>query len=204
LSKAHRIRWQNPNQRGPKLYSWHAPEVECIGKGKAHKPYEFGVKVSITTTNRRCKGGQFVLNAKAIAGNPYDGHTLAQAIEETEGLTGRRVERVYVDKDYRGHRTPQPRRGLHLGPEARRPRRHQARAQATVGRRARDRTHEERRPPRTKLPQGTTQRSRQCRALGSGPQPSPHPLRWLRQLWRLIVAFLFTASINNAALKPAC
>ena len=50
LSKAHRIRWQNQYQRGPKLYSWHAPEVECIGKGKAHKPYEFGVKVSITTT----------------------------------------------------------------------------------------------------------------------------------------------------------
>lgn len=57
LSKALRIRWQNQHQRGPKLYSWHAPEVECIGKGKAHKPYEFGVKVSITT-NRRRKGGQ--------------------------------------------------------------------------------------------------------------------------------------------------
>jgi IS5 family transposase len=57
------------------------PEVECIGKGKAHKPYEFGVKVSITTTNRRCKGGQFVLHAKALPGNPYDGHTLAPVIE---------------------------------------------------------------------------------------------------------------------------
>jgi IS5 family transposase len=96
--------------RRPKLYSWHAPEVECIGKGKAHKPYEFGVKVTITTTNRRCKGGQFVLHARALAGNPYDGHTLAQAVEETESLTGRKVERVFVDKGYRGHSTPDPRR----------------------------------------------------------------------------------------------
>jgi IS5 family transposase len=110
LNKALRIRWQNQHQRGPKLYSWHAPEVECIGKGKAHKPYEFGVKVTITTTNRRCKGGQFVLHARALAGNPYDGHTLAQAVEETESLTGRKVERVFVDKGYRGHSTPDPRR----------------------------------------------------------------------------------------------
>ena len=110
LSKAIRIRWQNQHQRGPKLYSWHAPEVECIGKGKAHKPYEFGVKVSITTTNRRCKGGMFVLHAKALPGNPYDGHTLAEVIEETEKLTGREIERAYVDKGYRGHNAPHPRR----------------------------------------------------------------------------------------------
>lgn len=110
LRKAHRIRWQRQNARGPKLYSWHAPETECIGKGKAHKPYEFGCKVSVTTTNRRCKGGQFVLHAKALPGNPYDGHTLREVIEETQALTGREVERAYVDKGYRGHDVPQPRR----------------------------------------------------------------------------------------------
>jgi IS5 family transposase len=108
LDKAHKIRWQNHNQRGPKLYSWHAPETECIGKGKAHKPYEFGVKVSITTTNRRCKGGQFVLHAKALPGNPYDGHTLGEVIEKTQELTGREIERAYVDKGYRGHNAPKP------------------------------------------------------------------------------------------------
>ena len=110
LRKAHQIRWQRQQERGPKLYSWHAPETECIGKGKAHKPYEFGCKVSITTTNRRSKGGQFVLHAKALPGNPYDGHTLAEVIEETETLTGRAIERAYVDKGYRGHDVPQPRR----------------------------------------------------------------------------------------------
>jgi IS5 family transposase len=64
LSRASQIRSQQQRQRGWKLYSFHAPEVECIGKGKASAPYEFGVKVSIVTTNARAPGGQFVLNAK--------------------------------------------------------------------------------------------------------------------------------------------
>jgi IS5 family transposase len=109
------IRRQRQQQRGWKLYSWHAPETECIGKGKAHAPYEFGVKVSIATTNRRCAGGQFVLHARALPGNPYDGHTLAAVIEETEALTGREVERVYVDKGYRGHDAPKPLRVFRSG-----------------------------------------------------------------------------------------
>ncbi len=95
LSKASQIRGQQQRQRGWKLYSWHAPETECIGKGKARTPYEFGVKVSLTTTNKRCKGGQFILHAKALPGNPYDGHTLREVIEETAALTGREIERVY-------------------------------------------------------------------------------------------------------------
>jgi IS5 family transposase len=78
--------------------------VECIGKGKASAPYEFGVKVAIVTTNARAPGGKFVLHAKALPGNPYDGHTLAGVIEATEH------ERGYVDKGFRGHDTPNPRR----------------------------------------------------------------------------------------------
>jgi len=77
-------------------------------KGKANAPYEFGVKVSIVTTNRRAPGGQFVLNAKALPGNPYDGHTLKTAIEDTERLTGCSIERAYVDKGYRGHDAADP------------------------------------------------------------------------------------------------
>lgn len=98
LTRAEQIRRQRQQQRGWMLYSWHAPEVECIGKGKAHRPYEFGVKVSIATTNRRCKGGQFVLHAKALPGDPYDGHTLGRVIEETQALTGREIERVSLPK----------------------------------------------------------------------------------------------------------
>jgi IS5 family transposase len=108
LGRASQIRSQRQRQRGWKLYSFHAPEVECIGKGKANAPYEFGVKVSIVTTNKRSKGGQFVLHAKALHGNPYDGHTLKDVIEETEALTGRKIERTYADKGYRGHEAPNP------------------------------------------------------------------------------------------------
>ena len=78
-------------------------------------PYEFGVKVSLTTTNKRCKGGQFILHAKALPGNPYDGHTLRDVIEETEALTGREIERIYVDKGYVGHDAPKPGRVFRSG-----------------------------------------------------------------------------------------
>ena len=110
LSRADQIRSQQQRQRGWKLYSFHAPEVECIGKGKASAPYEFGVKASIVTSNSRAPGGQFVLHARALPGNPYDGHTLRGIIQGTERLTGRAIERAYVDKGYRGHDVENPRR----------------------------------------------------------------------------------------------
>ncbi len=115
LSQAHQVRTQRQQQRGWKLYSLHAPEVECIGKGKAHKPYEFGCKVSITTTNARAPGGQFVLHAAALHGNPYDGHTLAGALAATEALTGIEIKRAYVDKGYQGHDAPKPHRVFRSG-----------------------------------------------------------------------------------------
>src|SRR6476646_737836 len=86
LSRASQIRSQRQRQRGWKLYSFHAPEVECIAKGKVRAPYEFGVKVSIVTTNARAPGGQFVLHATSLPGNPYDGHTLKTVVEDTQQL----------------------------------------------------------------------------------------------------------------------
>jgi hypothetical protein len=77
LSLAFTARDQRQNQRGKKNYSLHASEVECIGKGKAHRPSEFGVKVSVATTRNRSKGGQLIAHVKALLGNPYDGDTLA-------------------------------------------------------------------------------------------------------------------------------
>jgi hypothetical protein len=90
----------------PKLYSLHAPEVECIGKGKARAPYEFGCKVSIVTPVTAPKGGRFVLHSKALHGNPYDGHTLGPVIADLEKLTGVVVRRIHGDKGYRGHNYP--------------------------------------------------------------------------------------------------
>jgi IS5 family transposase len=106
LRLARRVRDQQARQRGPKVYSLHAPEVECIGKGKAHRPYGFGVKVSVATTLRHAKGGQFVTHAKALPGNPYDGHTLATVIPDMEALVGNTIRRAFVDKGYRGHNAP--------------------------------------------------------------------------------------------------
>jgi len=83
-----------------KLYALHAPEVECLAKGKAHKRYEFGVKVSVAATNRE----GLVVGMLALPGNPYDGHTLAPALAQVERLTGVAVARSYVDRGYRGHR----------------------------------------------------------------------------------------------------
>ena len=57
LARARRVRDQRQHQRGPKVYSLHAPEEECIGKGKAHRPYEFGVKISVATTRRHANDG---------------------------------------------------------------------------------------------------------------------------------------------------
>jgi IS5 family transposase len=70
LYLAERVRSQDRRQRGRKVYSLHAPEVECIGKGKAHRPYEFGVKVSVATTVKHSKGGQFVAHVAALPGKP--------------------------------------------------------------------------------------------------------------------------------------
>jgi len=106
LSLARRVRDQHSHQRGPKVYSLHAPEVECIGKGKAHRPYEFGVKVSVATTLAHAKGGQFVTHVKALPGNPYDGHTLKTVIPDMEALVGNTIERAFTDKGYRGHNAP--------------------------------------------------------------------------------------------------
>jgi transposase, IS5 family len=106
LALAQRVLEQKQHQRGAKVYSLHAPEVECIGKGKAHRPYEFGVKVSVATTLAHAKGGQFVTHVKALPGNPYDGHTLATVIPDMEALIGNIIERLILDKGYRGHNAP--------------------------------------------------------------------------------------------------
>ena len=106
LYLAGRVLTQKRGDRGRKVYSLHAPEVECIGKGKAHKPYEFGVKVSVATTVKRSPGGQFVLHAKTLPGNPYDGHTLAAIIPAIEQMTGATLSRILADAGYRGHNAP--------------------------------------------------------------------------------------------------
>ena len=97
LETSNRILAQQRKDKN-KVYSVHEPHVECISKGKAHKRYEFGCKVSVAATSR---GGWFV-GAKAIHGNPYDGHTLLDAIKQVTRLV-QSPEHVFVDRGYRGH-----------------------------------------------------------------------------------------------------
>ena len=100
LQRAERIRTQQRNSKN-KLYALHAPEVECISKGKARNPYEFGVKVSLVVTHKQ----GLMVGARSFPGNPYDGHVLSAQLEQTANLlqdTGRAPKQVIVDLGYRG------------------------------------------------------------------------------------------------------
>ena len=81
-----------------KVYSVHEPHIECISKGKAHKKYEFGNKVSVTSSTK----GNWVLGVKSFFGNPYDGKTLKEALEQASNLSGAVFKEAYVDLGYRG------------------------------------------------------------------------------------------------------
>lgn len=82
-----------------KIYSCHEPQVSCIAKGKAHKPYEFGSKASIMVTEQ--KG--IVLSMTTHAGNPYDGHLLAESKRRAEINGKTAIKRILVDRGYKGH-----------------------------------------------------------------------------------------------------
>ena len=105
LSKAARIVAQSGQRKAqdgqPKLYAWHAPEVGCISKGKAKQPYEFGVKVGIASTLK----GNLIVGARAFHGNPYDGHTLTEQLEQATILmqdSDAKPATAFVDLGYQG------------------------------------------------------------------------------------------------------
>jgi IS5 family transposase len=105
LNKARRIVDQSGQRKAadgqPKLYAWHAPEVDCISKGKAKTPYEFGVKVGIASTLK----GNLIVGARAFHGNPYDGHTLREQLEQATILmqdSQAKPATAFVDLGYRG------------------------------------------------------------------------------------------------------
>ena len=100
LTLAERI-FKQQRKDSNKVYSVHAPEVECISKGKAHKRYEFGCKVRMVTTSKE----NWILGIDAIHGNPYDGHTLKASIEQATKIAGWQPKEAYCDKGYRGSET---------------------------------------------------------------------------------------------------
>lgn len=98
LLNAKRILNQRRNDKN-KLYSLHAPEVECIGKGKAHKKFEFGCKVSVATTSK----DNWIVGVEALHNNPFDGHTLKGALDQVKRLVGWEPQNAYCDKGYKGN-----------------------------------------------------------------------------------------------------
>jgi IS5 family transposase len=98
LHQAKRLLAQKRHDKN-KLYSLHAPEVECIAKGKAHKKYEFGCKVSVVTTSR----DNWVVGIEALHSNPFDGHTLKGALKQVSRLVGWNPQNAYCDKGYQGN-----------------------------------------------------------------------------------------------------
>ena len=100
LERAERIRTQQRFDKN-KLYALHAPEVECIGKGKARKPYEFGVKSAVVVSHKH----GLMLGARTFRGNPYDGHILSAALEQVTNLTQDlpvKLKHIVVDLGFRG------------------------------------------------------------------------------------------------------
>jgi IS5 family transposase len=90
-----------------KLYALHAPEVECLAKGKARKPYEFGVKAAMVISRR----AGLIMGARTFR-NPYDGHILSAVIEQAtnliQDLPVRIKDRGRSRVPRRGRRQPRP------------------------------------------------------------------------------------------------
>jgi len=100
LARAEQLRVQHRKAKD-KLYALHAPEVECISKGKSRLPYEFGVKVCIAITARH----GLIVGARSLPGKPYDGDTLAEQLEQAEILSGEKPRTAIVDLGHRGRAT---------------------------------------------------------------------------------------------------
>lgn len=97
IAVAQRLHQQRRDSKN-KLYALHAPEVECIAKGKVRTPYEFGVKVSVAVT---AKEG-LVVGMRSMPGLPYDGHTVDSQLEQVAILSGTTPKIALVDRGYRG------------------------------------------------------------------------------------------------------
>jgi IS5 family transposase len=169
-------------------------------QGKPHKPYEFGVKVSVATTLKRCKGGQFAIHAKALPGNPYDGHTPAKIIPAIEQLVGNQIERLHADAGYRGHNAPPDykfkvytsRQKRRLTPQIKRAMRRRAAVEPVIGH-----IKNEHRMDRNYLHHRSGDATNAIlAAIGYN---FSLLLRWLRLLLRLILAALHPALPTPAA-----
>ena len=97
ISLSYRVLSQTRNSKN-KIYSLNEPEVECISKGKEHKKYEFGNKVSVI---RSASG--LIIGALSFR-KEYDGHTINKALDQVLRLTGKCPKILAGDRGYRGQK----------------------------------------------------------------------------------------------------
>ena len=95
-----RILKQQPKDKN-KIYSLHEPDSYCIGKGKDHKPYEYGNKVSIASTAK----SNIIVGVVSHDKNCHDNHTLPEVLAHIEKSRGESVKNGVCDRGYRGKKT---------------------------------------------------------------------------------------------------
>ena len=158
LASALDCAWHIAHQkRGDKgyLYSWHVTEVECISKGKVRSPIRIRLQSFHRHESASRKGGHFILHARALHGNPYDGHTLKLALDDIQNIVGRTPQRVAVDLRIQGAPPcASAHRHLQHRAETRRHRQDQTLVETSRGHRTHHRSRQERRPARPQLAQG--------------------------------------------------
>lgn len=99
-----------------KIYSLHEPQVKCYTKGKEHKKFEFGSKVSLLITQRT----GVIVGALNFTDTLHDSKTLPMALEQYERLTGRKASDIFLDRGYKGRKqinqtnlhTPKPEKNI--------------------------------------------------------------------------------------------
>jgi IS5 family transposase len=172
LARVKRLLEQKPKDKN-KLYSLHTPEVECISKGKVRQPYEFGVKVTVATTHKE----GLVVGMRSLPGNPYDGLTWPEAIEQVSILTAQKPKAVFVDKGYRGVSVDgvtiwRSRQKRGVTPSTRQPIHRRSGVEPAIG-------HIKRRQAASELDQGQPRLCLECRTLRRRPKsaddPESHP-----------------------------
>ena len=88
---------QSPKDKN-KIYSLHEPDVYCVGKGKDHKPYEYGRKASIASTLK----SQVIVGVKSHDEHVHDSKTLKPALEQARRMRTKPIQCAVVDRGYRG------------------------------------------------------------------------------------------------------
>jgi len=88
---------QKPKDKN-KIYSLHEPDIYCIGKGKDHKPYEYGRKASIVSTVK----SQVIVGVESHDTHEHDSNTLKAALQRAHKFRDKEIELAVVDRGYRG------------------------------------------------------------------------------------------------------